>query len=1250
MVILIVVALIGCGAWWLLRTDSGAQFVLKRAESALKGKLSVGALSGSLTGPLKLDNVHWEDPASGVDVEVRTVAVNIAALPLLLARVHVRSLNVDGVNVALTSVPPKPDERSGEFSLKSPVDIQLDAAKVSDVSVRQEGQPVFIADTLALAGAWTGNGVLVRDLALRSPDGQVDLHGTIGALPGYPGNGDVTFTWNMSDVKYAGALKASSTGSLVKANVALTSPTPATLIATIAQTDDLDWTAQVQVPAFDPALLQPPEARSESSVKALALALTGRGDKRNGTLAGTIGLNEHNVRLEEARYGLTGQTLTLTTLKLTSPEAQGSFEANGIVQLDADPVLSEIKARWTGVELPADLVGQPLATHGNLAASGSAKAYHAEGALALGPPGKLADITLDIDGTPDVVTLRKVALVQKDAKGRSGGLDAQGSITLKPAVGWQVEAKATRLDPGAFFSDWPGAVNFVLATQGTMTDQGPDATIALDDLGGTLRQRDLSGNADLAVHPGYKLEGDAMVAIGDSRVTINGQSADTTDATVKIIIASLADWLPDAQGSVDGAFAITGKWPKLNVKGGADGTAIALGGTRIEKFRLNANVVDIEKPHGHLDLEATNVLSGALAFRQVRVNAEGDQASHQMTLDATGDPLSAKLALNGAMQRGQWSGTLGKLDLDVRDVPPFHLTESAQLAWKGGQFSLSETCLAGERMRLCVGANSEANGSLAAHYQLDHLPLALIAGLAAPDAPLKLEGEIEGRGNITRTSSGALSGTANLTSTNGSVTYIDEPSKPLLSYTDFALKADIDPAVTHATLHAALDRDGKLDADVTLSGAAGQPQALAGRIDAHLGSVAFVELLSPEVANVKGTLAANYTLAGSTSAPKFSGILKLADFAAEIPSAGLKLHDGEVTATARDAEHFDIDGTLASGDGKLVIGGSGGIAGGEAARVTIKGENFLAADIPAARVVISPDVVIERTTERIEVGGSVSIPKANIDLAKLPGGGVSSVSPDVVVVDEEQPEAGATLPVVVRVTVKLGDDVKLAGFGLDGKVAGDLRVAQLPGRAPTGTGTISVSGTYKAYGQDLKIESGHLLFAGTPLGNPGLDIKAARTVRGVGSFGSGDITSGLQIRGTALVPVLTVYSNPTMAQSEALSYIVTGKPLSGLNSGEGAMLGTAARALGTAGGDLLAKGLGSRLGIDATVSDSAALGGAAFTVGKYLSPKLYLSYGVGVFDPGEVVTLRYIFNRRFDFEAENATTGNRAGINYRYER
>jgi len=151
--------------------------------------------------------------------------------------------------------------------------------------------------------------------------------------------------------------------------------------------------------------------------------------------------------------------------------------------------------------------------------------------------------------------------------------------------------------------------------------------------------------------------------------------------------------------------------------------------------------------------------------------------------------------------------------------------------------------------------------------------------------------------------------------------------------------------------------------------------------------------------------------------------------------------------------------------------------------------------------------------------------------------------------------------------------------------------------------------------------------------------------------GNPDVKTGLQVRGTAQVPVLTVFSEPSMEQSDALSYLVAGKPLSQLKSGEGDAVGSAARALGTAGGDLLAKSIGTKMGVDDVgVADSSAVGGAALTAGKYLSPRLYLSYGVGLFTPGQVVTLRYRLTRLFNVEMQNGTLSSRAGINYRIEK
>jgi len=1243
-VLAVLLLLVGSLSWWLLRTESGLQFVLARAIGATEGKLSIGKSGGSLAGPAQVDDLRYRDPAGGLDVQVQHATLAFAPLELLSSRLHLTRVELDGIDVALSSVPAPPaPAQTGEFSLAAPLDIVLDRLTLARAKIASDGQPLLAIDALDVIGRWTRDGVAIDSIALRSPDGQVDLHGRVSALGGYPGDGTTTFLWKVGDVSYAGTLNASSDGKQAHLALALEQPTAAHVDATLTQTHDLPWTAKIDVPRFDPKRVQ-----KDSGLASLALSLQGAGDRTHGMLSGEVALNDHRVKLDPLRYALADERLKIEALTLGSPEAAGTLHASGEILLDAKPVAADLALDWDDVVLPADLAGQALATHGKLTAKGSAERFHADGTLAIGPPGKLSDLALDLDGTPDAITLKRLALVQSGKTGANGGLDAQGTITLKPTIGWQLTARADRLDPGAFAAEWPGALAFDLATNGTLTDQGPDAALKIDRLGGSLRKRPLSGSADLRIKPGYIVDGALDLAAGKSRIDVTGRGGEQTDATIKFAIASLGDWLPDSGGHLDGEFRVQGRWPKLAIDGNARGAKIASGGITIDTLDLKANIASVQPPQGTLDLNVTKLATGALAFETIRLEGGGNQQGHELTLDARGTPLGLKLNVSGsAKDDGRWNGLLKTLDVEVKDAPPLALEHAAALAWNGKQFDAQEICLAGGGSRLCIAGNGGADGALAARYRIEQLPLALLAKLAAPDAPFRAEGLLAGHGDLRRGANGALDGNAAITSDQGSVAYPDSANQPLLAYTGLALDAALSPQAIRATLRASLDHDGKLDGNVTLSGAS---QALSGHVDLALNSLAFVELLTPEVANAQGRLAANYTFAGTASAPQLIGALTLKGLAAELPSAGLKLHDGDISARAIDADHFALDGTLKSGDGTLTLSGTGGIGANAPLKASIKGDNFLAADIPAAKVVISPDLIIERTSENIRVGGSVTIPKTDVDLAKLPGGGVAKTSPDVVVVDAEQPAPGKPLPVVVGVEIRLGDDVKLAGLGLDGRIHGQLRIDQRPGKLATGTGTMNVDGTYRAYGQDLKIETGRLLFAGTALDNPGLDIRAARTILGASGGQSDDtITAGLQVRGTAQVPVLTVYSQPVMEQSEALSYLITGKPLSGLKSGEGDMLGTAARALGSATGDLLAKGIGARMGVDAGVSDNAAVGGAAFTVGKYLAPKLYLSYGVGLFTPGEVVSLKYLFSKRWNFEAQNATSGSRAGINYRWE-
>jgi translocation and assembly module TamB len=208
-------------------------------------------------------------------------------------------------------------------------------------------------------------------------------------------------------------------------------------------------------------------------------------------------------------------------------------------------------------------------------------------------------------------------------------------------------------------------------------------------------------------------------------------------------------------------------------------------------------------------------------------------------------------------------------------------------------------------------------------------------------------------------------------------------------------------------------------------------------------------------------------------------------------------------------------------------------------------------------------------------------------------------------------------------------------------MTGQLALRERPGRAARASGALDVTGTYKAYGRVLTIERARLGFANSAFDDPTLDILAQRVFD--------DVTVGVQVRGTASRPETTVVSTPAMDTNEALSWLILGRPLSTATGTEAARVDAAQMALG-AGGTLIAQQLGAQLGLDvAGVSDSRNLGGATFTLGKYVSPRLFISYGVSLVGTGQVVTLKYLLRRGFDISIESGNE-NAASINWRTER
>jgi translocation and assembly module TamB len=234
------------------------------------------------------------------------------------------------------------------------------------------------------------------------------------------------------------------------------------------------------------------------------------------------------------------------------------------------------------------------------------------------------------------------------------------------------------------------------------------------------------------------------------------------------------------------------------------------------------------------------------------------------------------------------------------------------------------------------------------------------------------------------------------------------------------------------------------------------------------------------------------------------------------------------------------------------------------------------------------------------------------------------------------------------VRIVLGNAVDIEGLGLSGKLHGNVLVTDPPGQPATATGELSISdGRYEAYGQQLSITTGRLLFAGGAVTEPGLDIEAVRKPDPA-------IKVGIRARGSLRAPEFKVFSDPVMSQSAALSWLVLGRPLQGgASDSERSALQSAALMLGLNRGELVGKSLGESLGLD-EVSISQEPGAdttqASLLVGKYLTPELFVSYGIGLFESVSTLRMRYALSSRWKLVGATDALTSSADLFYEIEK
>jgi len=506
---------------------------------------------------------------------------------------------------------------------------------------------------------------------------------------------------------------------------------------------------------------------------------------------------------------------------------------------------------------------------------------------------------------------------------------------------------------------------------------------------------------------------------------------------------------------------------------------------------------------------------------------------------------------------------------------------------------------------------------------------------------------------ITSTGTGTASErTMNAASASG-----DAPSTPA-GLRQAELRLDADGDAVHAVLAWDSERAGKIDADINTrvqqraGGWQWAPDApLGGTIKAMLPNLGVWSMLAPPGWRIAGTLDANATLSGNRATPRWNGTLGADKLALRAPVEGLDLRDGRLRATltgerieiteftlkggagssariggqsgnrSTTASEARTDGGTLSASGELAWGPASGSASG--IRMAVQGQlRALRVLVRTDRqVTLSGDLQARLDNGQFNVRGKLKTDRAVII---LPDETAPSLGSDVVVrsaaKDREAAEAAqresaradaqaakpqTAKPPDIAVEFDLGDDFAVQGRGITTRLEGNLEIRSTRLNAPPRiTGEVkTVKGQYRAYGQQLDVETGIARFNG-PFDNPALDILAIRP--------NLSQRAGVQITGTAQSPRVKLYSEPALSDAETLSWVILGRA-SATSGGESALLQQAALSLlGKIGGATTGGSLASRFGLDELGFKGPGSGGdlreSAVTLGKRLSKDFYITY------------------------------------------
>ncbi len=1223
---------------WLVTTESGLHWIFARASHYFPGDISAQSLQGSLSGPVHVTNL--EISHEGNRYSSQSLHIDWDLWKILAGNLHVKQLKIAGLNIQLqqessTNLPA--DTAITLPDIQLPFRLIVNAFQLDRLNF-QQGDKLISLDEVSSQLTILLSQLNIKSLSLKQADAKLNINGRIALRHHYKHK--LNIDWQLvhnqliysGNGKVEGNLKSTqiqhTSGGAIKSELSLTAR---------ELMDKLSWEAKAQVVDIRSAdfLQQYPDTTAR-------INLTASGNQHQAAISGQLLASNLVLGDIDADFDtlLSPQKLTLNRLNLKASKLRTQFVTHGEIDQPAKPGNIKLYSEWTNLHIPVDNTHAVSSSQGKITIDGTLKNYSidldSQLTVHLDTQSVETQLHAAATGTLHTLNINRLQLAALE-----GNTILSGSIDWKDSVKWQASINASQINPGVLDKNWPGRIAASFNINGTHQHSQLNNHIMIKRFDGTLRdlpvsmQGELSWNQLIAFNQFHLLSNQSSIRL-DGQLDLSGAN---TQLTWLVDSSSLEDFHPELTGKLKSQGEINGTINSPRIEAEINASNITYTDYALQTLSARLHL-DLEKQENNQSrIEASNILFGGQQINSLVLQQQNDRLS----IDASHDrfELSTTSTLNRLKKN--WQGQIQTLQLSSADYGNWALTAAVAYSISPQQIAIEKGCLkADQQQQLCVELGQQQS-LWSADIDGSELPLDVISAFIPVE--LSIRGVASLRSRLSFTDPQQLSGHLDLNLSSGSIIFpLPEDKVYEWKYHSGELISTIDADGIQSVLKLDLVNSDKLISHINLPNATFplQPsQAVVGNLELSLTDFTPVELLIPEVRSVKGKIASSIRLTGKLSNPVLKGYFDLSDGTLYIPALGITLDQVRIHAEDIKPGLVELKLSARSGEGMIDILSQTQLSAenGWPTQITMKGQNFEVIHISDAKVHIDPNIKIQIQKRNIRINGDMHIPYAKLQPKDIST--ADRVSSDAVIIGRDEIVEKWLSHTSLRLT--LGDRVSLYGYGFEGRLEGNLLLEDSPGQPPRGTGEISIpEGRYRAYGQRLDIEQGRLVFAGGPLVNPGLDFRAVRKVN--------QVTSGLKVRGTLHDPVLELFSEPVMGQTNALSYLLLGRPIESASGDEGNMMAKAALAMGLSGGDTIARNLGERFGFDDFRIDSNGNGDyASLVIGRYLSPRLYVSYGVGLIDSINTLFLRYEISEQWQIKAESGDNQG-ADIQYTFER